>query len=288
MKNNILTFIKMLISILRIIKNTRVSLPLPTKQNNEVVLIGNGPSFNLFLQNHIDFLVDKDCICVNEFANSGYYEQIRPINYIIIDPAYFEKNPDSTLRERIQCLEDNLNTKTDWNMTLFFPMVCQNHKKYRVFNINNKKINIYYYNNTIINGFKFFKNMVYKYNLGAPAAQNVLVAGGYVAIRLSYNNIYLVGADHSWHTEIKVDEENRLLLKDKHFYNYEPTYSPWQKNLVTHELWKVHEIFFALGKMFEGYHELKEFGNSMGSNFYNLTQDSFIDAFQKIELEERN
>lgn len=275
----------MLIAILRIIKHTRrISLPLPIKQNNDVVLIGNGPSFNQFLENHMDFLVDKDSMCVNEFANSDYYEQIRPSNYIIIDPAYFEREPDPAFRERVQRLEDNLNTKTDWEMTLFVPMSYKNHKKYKEFNIKNSKITIYYYNNTVVDGFKFFKNIAYQYNLGAPAAQNVLVAGGYILVKLLYKNIYLVGADHSWHTEIKVDEENRLLLKDKHFYNTDPTYSPWKKDLITHELWKVHEIFYALGKMFEGYHELKDFSNIMNSKIYNLTKDSFIDAFEKVNL----
>jgi hypothetical protein len=171
-------------------------------------------------------------------------------------------------------------------MTLFVPMSYKNHKKYRAFNIKNKKITIYYYNNTIVDGFKFFKDIVYKYNLGAPAAQNVLVAGGYILIKLLYRNIYLVGADHSWHTEIKVDEENRLLLKDKHFYNENPKYSPWEKDLRTHELWKVHEIFYALGNMFKGYHELKEFNSIMNSKIYNLTQDSFIDAFPKVNIDE--
>jgi len=284
--NNIIKFIKTLVSIARIIKYTKpVRIPFPIRKKNDILLIGNGPSLNHFLENHMDFLGNKDSMCVNEFANSSYYEQIQPTYYTIIDPAYFEKEPDPFFRVELNRLEDNLNAKTSWEMTLFLPMLYKNHKKYRKFNIKNQKITIYYYNNTIIDGLRFFKNIAYKYNFGAPTAQNVLVAGGYILIRLLYRNIYFVGADHSWHNEIKVDEENKLLLKDKHFYNTDITYSPWEKDLKTHELWKIHEIFYALGKMFEGYHELKDFGDSMDSKFYNLTENSFIDAFPKVNID---
>lgn len=282
MKTFILNLTYSFISILRIIKNTRkLTYFFPIKQNDDVVLIGNGPSFKDFFYSNMDFFTGRDSMCVNDFVNTDYYEQIRPNNYLIIDPVYYQRYTNSQFRDRILHLEHNLNVKTKWKINFFIPAQFKNNKIYKIFDIKNNNINICYFNSIPFYGFKFLKKIFFKYNIAMPFAQNVLVAGLYILIMMSYRKIFIVGADHSWHTEMKVNDENILLIRDKHFYNDDITYSPWFKNFETKEVWKVHEIFYALGKMFEGYHEISEFSTIMNTKIYNLTKNSFIDAFER-------
>jgi len=56
-------------------------------QDEELIIVGNGPS----LKNDIDqFLGAKgDCFCVNHFADSDWFEKLRPKYYLFLDPYFW-------------------------------------------------------------------------------------------------------------------------------------------------------------------------------------------------------
>jgi hypothetical protein len=85
--NTLYSFLKVLIS----------SKPTKTiKQykgdNNTIVVLGNGPSFHKYFENHSDFLVGKDLICVNHFPTSEYYSKLKPRFYITGAPDLWLDN----------------------------------------------------------------------------------------------------------------------------------------------------------------------------------------------------
>lgn len=286
MKQNLFLFMKTILSILRIVRNKAfysTLINIKSTKYNEVIAIGNGPSFKDFINKNVNFFKEKDILCMNDFAISEYFETLKPNYYVIVDPAYFEKDMPTSFKQTLYNLENALNEKTSWNMYLYIPKISDKNN-FKYLNIRNNNITIIKYNTSRIEGFNWFKKMMFKYKIGAPYIQNVLVAGLHILLMLRYKKIFICGADHGWHINTKVDEQCTLLLKDTHFYDDQASYTPWIKNIKTNELWKLHEILFALSKTFESYHEIKYLSKIYASEIYNLTDDSFIDAFTKVRL----
>ena len=116
-----------------------------------------------------------------------------------------------------------------------------------------------------------------------PTAYNVLVAALFLAINAGYENIYFLGADHSWHQNIVVKNDNLLYIKDSHFYDLKTNYKLFDKGKAG-ELFKVHEVFLGWGRLFEVYILLNEYAQSRGVSIINVSLESFIDAFQRISI----
>lgn len=286
MKQNLYLFVKTVLTILRIIRKKALYstlINIDSVKHNEVIAIGNGPSFKDFINKNINFFEEKDILCMNDFAISEYFETLKPNHYVIVDPAYFEKDMPASFKQIVDNLENALNKKTSWNMFLYIPKISKN-THFNNFNIQNHHITIINYNILPIEGFNWFKKVMFKFKIGAPYIQNVLVAGLHILLMLKYKKIFICGADHGWHIHTKVDEQCTLLLKDTHFYDNTISYTPWIKNLKTNEGWKVHEIFFALSRTFQSYHEIQYLSRVYDTEIYNLTENSFIDAFKKVRL----
>jgi hypothetical protein len=103
--------------------------------------------------------------------------------------------------------------------------------------------------------------------------QNVLIAALLLAIYSDYKHIYLMGAESDWMKNIWVDEQNRLRLKDTHFYDTE------DRILSV----KMHEQCIALYYAFKSYMNIAEYSKRCGIKIYNANPLSFIDAFEKKE-----
>jgi hypothetical protein len=82
----------------------------------------------------------------------------------------------------------------------------------------NANIQLFYYNKTKVGGFKWFQYMILKRQWGMFRAANVLIAALLLAIYSEYRQIYLMRADSDWMKNIWVDEQNRLRLRNTHFY----------------------------------------------------------------------
>ncbi|MGZ4075850.1 MAG: hypothetical protein ACXVDZ_20035, partial [Bacteroidia bacterium] len=95
-----------------------------------------------------------------------------------------------------------------------------------------------------------------------------------------------VGADHTWHENMHLDEKNVLNLKHIHFYDNEQktTHIPFKKGEHLEETFKVHEIFATWAKTFYGYIALENYSKYKNCKILNASEVTFIDAFERIKL----
>jgi len=218
-------------------------------------------------------------------VESEPFEVIRPRYYLLLDPDYWRKESLHELIEVRERIYAQIKLKTTWCLTLLLPMNAKYALNWsKIFECNGN-IKIAYFNKTPLTGYKFIIHGLFKYNLGMPPAQNVLVAGTFVAINMGYHKIYLFGADHSWHEDIVINKENVVCYKDKHFYDKKDALLiPWQKGDNSGATWKMHEILMALAKMFEGYQSLEQYSKHKNIKIYNASTKTSIDAFDRYNI----
>ena len=128
---------------------------------------------------------------------------------------------------------------------------------------------------------KKLEYFLYKKGISAPGSQNVLITSIYAMINMGYSKIFLYGADHSWTSQMIVNQSNQVCLSDHHFYDILPSaLNPWLK--ADGSPYKMHEILDDLRRAFYSYHELNSYALYIGAvTIINMTKMSFIDAFEK-------
>ena len=273
------------ISIVRIVKHSRLTRwPAGKCERKSCVIFGNGPSLAADLSVGAEMVQSVDLFCVNSFAESDLYIQLAPKYYVLADPAYWSVDVDCELLQMRERLYKNIHENTTWAMQLLVPMKAVPFFE-REFG-GHANIKIYGYNNVDVRGYKRVVHRLLDLGLGCPATQNVLIPSIYIAIRSGYKSVVLLGADHSWHEDIVLDEKNRVCLRDKHFYDKNAELKPWSMGGVDGKLFTMDTIFFALGKMFEGYWRLKHYADYKGVKIYNASSKTYIDAFERMDLKD--
>lgn len=250
-------------------------------------ILGNGPSLKEVLKSEM-FLNNNsaDLFVVNDFAISEYYEKIKPKFYVIADPGYWSNKAFEQTKIIRENVIASINLKTNWELTILVPAECYKTGFFQK-QVQNKNVTILFFNTTEIHGFEKIVRGCYKYNLGMPQLQNVLVGAIYLAINIKYKKIYIIGADHSWLNDMFVNDRNQVCLLPNHFYGEaakeKNSANVWLK--CYGEPYRMDEILVDLSKMFKGYHLLNQYASSMATKIYNLTPNSFIDAFERKQSE---
>ncbi len=281
---------KLLVSIIRIIllsKKNKTFKNIDTKQN--CIIFGNGPSLNDFIETQKDNINYKntDIFCVNYFANTGYYSRIKPQYYVINSVELWQENSQDRVKSNSINLMNNIASKTKWKMNIFLPPIAKSHKQWQQSLGNNSNITIYYFNQTPVEGFDFFKNFCYNKNLGMPRPHNIIIPSLMIAILLNYEKIFLTGVEHSWLKDITVDFNNNVLIRHKHFYD-EHTSKPRTMHKGGVGQRKLFEVLEKFMLTFKGYIEIDRFAKHKNVKIYNLTEDSYIDTFEKVKKENHN
>jgi hypothetical protein len=274
--------IQSVVSIIRVILLSRPVKPLPAPTNKKASLLGNGPSLNDSVEKDFIFLKSTEMVCLNTFAASEYYELLQPPNYVLIDPAFFSE--EDRTREVITSTYKALIEKTNWPLNLYVPRTSK--KSFLLQNLlsHKKNITIVYFNYTIFEGFTFLKHWFFRKGLAMPQAQNVLVATLFLSINRKFDEIFLFGADHSWHEQLKLDDDNVSVYRDLHFYDkkeleYKRVNTPTQKRNMT-----IRFQFESLAKAFAGYEVLSEYAISRNVKVLNASARSYIDSFKKVSV----
>ena len=237
---------------------------------NDVHILANGPSLKLMLDEHLDFLINNDCLVVNFFGINPIFMQLKPKYYVLLDPGFFGGEIPKELKDRVPVLMDALTNKVDWKMTLFIPGT-ERVQKIVSKKINNPNINIVPFNSTRVIGFKFFRNWAYKHNLGIPSSINVLLPSIQLMLNKGYQNVFLYGAEFSWTKTYSVNPENGdIYTDDVHFYDN--TRIPLKKGQFKFDLSCLVEALDAT----DIYADYAEY---IGARVINRTPGSFIDAF---------
>lgn len=241
------------------------------KQDKEAVILGNGPSLNETISTKKVWLANKHLICVNFFANSPYFNELKPWGYVLADPHFFQ-NPEAP---NVRQLFENLNA-VDWQMNLFIP------RKYfkNISNLlTNKNLNILRYNPIAIEGYCWLENLCFGANRGMPRPRNVIIPAIMIGIALGFNTLYIAGADHTWTRDLSVDEDNQVLSHQPHFYNDKPEE---QRRIASIYKGKpFHKVLENFMLVFKGYHRLAEYSAKKHVEIFNITPGSFIDAFPR-------
>jgi hypothetical protein len=255
------------------------------KDNGKCYILGNGPSLKDDLLYNLDFLIDKKIFVVNNFATSDYYKIIKPKYYVFADPAYWSLIETSEVVKSCKTTLEIIRDNTDWEMIILVPsnalknrVLCDLFKR-------NKFVRLVDYNTTVISkkGFECINYFLFKKSLAAPHVQNVLISSIYVSINIGFSEVNILGSDHSWTKELFVNDKNQVCTIDNHFYDATKVkYNVFTR--IDNSVYKMHEILRDYALMFEGYHQLKKYGDYLRVKIYNRTENSFIDAFERKEI----
>lgn len=274
-----------------ILSKYRISYKSIQRNSDECVILGNGPSLNDFLNNHIDFIDNKDTFSVNLFVRTDAFTKIKPTHYVIAAPQYWRgEKQEEYIQSRIKTLQ-SIEDTTNWPMNFFAPSFARRDKEWLKRFSRNEQINIQYFNTTPVEGFQGLNHSLFRKNLGMPRPHNVLIATIYLAIQTGYKKIYITGADHSWLKDIFVTPDNVVLASQKHFYDQEmindPINNASAKPLAHNGEYiskKMHEVLHKFQVTFESHYRLSIYAKSMGVEIINLCPKSFIDSYSKREL----
>ena len=116
-----------------------------------------------------------------------------------------------------------------------------------------------------------------------PQAQTVIIAAPTLMINRKFDTIYLFGADTSWHEQIRLNDQNQLLMKQVHFYDkpkdltHELVYSDKHRQRTS----SMSSQFLSLYKVFRGYEVLRDYADHQGVRIVNASAKSYIDAFER-------
>lgn len=275
------------LSILKIILLSKIFIkrvkPSPD-QTKDCVILGNGPSLNLSLKQSNSFFKGKDLFAVNFFWKTQHFEILKPRYYLILSTSYWAEGLIDQNDEGRKETFRQIAAITTWEMTLFVPAIAIKKTAWRKELDQNKNIKIAYLNITPIEGFQNFCFYTFKKNWGMPRPHNVLIANIKVAIELKYENVYLLGADHSWMKEIFVTDDNRVYLTQKHFYDEQTAKADVMYYGTQNESRNIAQVLEKFVHSFNSYYLLHDYANKSGVKIFNATKGSFIDAFQRIDL----
>ena len=240
----------------------------------DIVILGNGPSLNTTISESAEFLALHKKLAVNFACNAPVFFDLRPEYYVLADPHFFASGAENVIS-----LWSNL-AKVDWQMTLFIPFKKNSSRLSEL--ASNKNIRIERYNLTPIEGFKGFCHKVFRSGLGMPRPRNVLIPSIMLAIAAGFKRIYIAGADHSWMKTISVNDNNEVVSIQPHFYKE----NEQEKKRVNTEYmhYPLHQIVYSFYVAFKSYFEIKAYADSIGTEIWNITPGSFIDAFPRKKL----
>lgn len=269
------------LSVLKILFQSKFNTRLPQAQENRCIVLANGPSLKTSLEQHPDFFRKHPLVVVNTFSITETFTQLKPKYYVILDP-FFWKGKTPVILNTIKALEE----KTSWDMVLLVPQHALKTPIFTELQAKNKHIRVQRFNYTVFKGFQSVAHWFYRKNLAMPQSHNVSIASLFLAVNMGFKEVFLVGADHTWHENLHVNEENILCTRDVHFYDNAPvtTYQPFLKEGRPDETQKTYEFFWIWSRTFLGYWLVNDYAVYHHCKIWNASEVSFIDAFERYKI----
>lgn len=271
------------LSVLKILIQSKFFSKKPALNNlDKCVVLGNGPSLLKEIQSNREWFKNTPKIAVNLFVKSEYYTELKPEFYVINAPEHWFQGVNELGRKATSELYELLLERTSWDIVLLIPYNAKKNNEWRTIIEKNKHIKIQYYNKTPIEGFRFFCNIIFKKRLGMPRPHNVVIPALMHAINIGFKEIYLAGVDHSWFTSLRVEQDNMVTMEHTHVYGTIPTRLPIFGYID--EKRHLHDMLMKFVHTFRSYFYIKDYADYCNSKIYNITEGSFIDAFEKRKL----
>ncbi|MDY4810683.1 MAG: hypothetical protein SO168_01250 [Muribaculaceae bacterium] len=241
---------------------------------NQLIILGNGPSLRTNLNNDLDLLRSADTLAVNFAANTPEFSEIQPTYYLLADPHFFDKAGEDP---NVGRLIENLNSIT-FPMTLFVPAGARKADSY----FHNHNLTVKHFSFTAVEGYTWFENAMMNSHRGMPRPRNVLIPSIMVGIWLGYKEIYLLGADHSWLKTLSVNDRNEVVSIQPHFYKEDSREQQRVNEVYVNR--QLHEVLESMMIAFKSYHRIREYADRCGTQIFNSTPGSMIDAFERASL----
>lgn len=271
-------------SLLRVVflskKSTGIRKLSVKASNKSLLILGNGPSLQETIGKYDLCHHSVDKLCVNAMAEAPVYKEIKPNYYVLISPELFNPHLEQKYLDRADRLFSAIRDNTTWEMTLFIPAKLKKYKTHLKYFGDMPHVKIQFYNSIPIEGFTSFRHKLFAMNLGMPRPHNVLIPAILLGINMAYQQLIVVGAEHSWLDFIKVDQHNNVLLNQKHFYDQQKSsYEPMNKYGKGSR--KLHEVLEKFYITFKSHFFLRYYADSRNVTIYNASPSSYIDAFPK-------
>lgn len=271
----------------------------PSKGNRSrigrpIIVMGNGPSLRSFIDEEASgdklgrLKSDFDLMAVNFAAITPEFKLLRPEAYTLADPHFFSIIDPSTgdpiydrsfpaIDSKVVMLWEAIRN-TDWEMTLFLPANLKG-KLRKLMPTLPGNVRVKWYNLTPVEGNTFISRFLISSGLGMPRPRNVLIPAIMNSLREGYRNLFLVGADHSWSKSLWVDNKNRVVSVQPHFYK--DNAEEEARVAAEYAGYHIHDILGSMVIAFKSYFAIEAYARSIGAQIFNATPGSFIDAFPR-------
>lgn len=225
-------------------------------QKSRVFILGNGPSLNGDIAAYKANLANEELMMVNQAITHKLAFELKPKYYVLMDPAYWgfytqSEDVQGLLKASIHNLSKSLNRVT-WDMYILAPNHFYHNRTQKGIHLTNPRLHIALFNASELYTFPLLQKWLYTRNLAIPSGINVLLAALCCAVTLKYKEIYLLGADSSWHSELFVDSDNKVYCLDTHYYhkNAEKIYTPYPLSFHLQCCAEAFKAYSVLGKVF--------------------------------------
>lgn len=268
--------IQPLASLAKVLLKSKRPSPAGTPIYTPLIIMGNGPSLRSFIDEGPSLREDFDLMAVNFAANAAEFRSLRPQMYILADPHFFNSHASDP---NVTRLWENLST-VSWNMQLWLPL---SHKA-MIWPLTGhlpRNITLKWFNTTPVEGRGFLSRQLISLGLGMPRPRNVLIPAIMTALRAGYRKIFLVGADHTWSRTLWVDDQNRVVSVQPHFYKDNEKEA--QRVAAEYAGYHLHDILQSLTIAFRSYFDIRYYAGRLKAEIINATPGSFIDAFPRSD-----
>ncbi|MDE6668941.1 MAG: hypothetical protein K2K26_04555 [Muribaculaceae bacterium] len=246
-----------------------------------LTVMGNGPSLRGVLEGDRAVLRDCDLMAVNFAPNTSAFFELKPQYLVLADPHFFNVSAENSDSNVVR-LWENLH-RVNWPLQLLVPVRFTSVARVLAYGAGqhkeNDKLQIKTFNTTPAEGVRSVSHWLFDRGLAMPRPRNVLIASLMLGIWLGYKDIRIVGADHTWSQSLWVDEMNRVVSVQPHFY--EDKKDELDRVAAEYAGYHLHDILRSLTVAFESYHHIAAYAVRHGVKITNLTPGSMIDAFPR-------
>lgn len=252
-------------------KSKKINYSVISKKNNTALIFGNGPSLNDILYQTVK-AENADIFVCNGFATTSNYEILKPENYVLLDPSYFDFN-NKYVKERVNnVIEtwDAIISKTTWKINLYTSVMDDASIKF----IKGKITKNITWVNVLPLTFKGSQRYKYIVNgLGLIGGQTVTHFSLQIALLKNYKEVFLCGVDLDWFENLNYDySNNKVFLLNKHFYDETKLYFG---EIGLYKDINLADEFYAYYKTLKDFKELYELSKFLNVKLFRGTK-SFI------------
>lgn len=248
------------------------------------MVLGNGPSLKSDMQTILNRRSGADVYCVNAFALTEYFSELKPDFYVFADPMYWRDDINEDMKEnRTDTISALL--EANWPIAVICPMVgvpfltnaLSESQHIRIVGVNRNECQ-----------FKIHSVQMFslKYGLATPNFINVAILALWWCIVKNVSEIELYGADFSSHLELRLDQDTgEASTGTKHFYEGDKNDSmkKHHRKYINGPQRKMHERFFQIWQAFYQMYLLSELSEAKNLRLTNFSSNTNLDTIIRPE-----